>query len=409
MLPIQKLEIRSSEIRSRLGDIAATEGDLTEELRSEMERLVAESKDIETRRRALIVAGDVPPEPIEVRSDGQGRDMRQLLGRANLGQMLANIAEQRAHDGVEAELAEHFKLAARSIPLALVRRFDDPPLETRAAATIPSAVNSMQHESLKYVFPMSQSAFLGIAQETVPVGDAIYPVLTTDLTVETPARTVAGTETTAVFTAETLQPGRLQASLRYAREDRARFMMLDSDLRENLSAGLSDGLDHAVIQGTDGLLGTGGLTVRTGDGAAQANFATYRQLLYDSDTLDGRYADQASAVHLLFGPETYAHAGAVYRTANSDISSLENLIAHSGGVRISANIPDPASDVQAVLVAKMGMQRRNMVSALWENVDIIFDEITAVSTGEVILTAVMLYAMKIVDMGGYEYRAIKVA
>ena len=254
MLPIQRLEIRSSEIRSRLGDIAATEGDLSEDLRGEMERLVNESKDIEIRRRALIVAGDVPPEPIEVRDDSQGRDMRQLLGRANLGAMLSDIAEQRSHDGAQLELAEHFKLSARSIPLAMLRRFDDLPLETRAAATIPSTVNAMQNESLRYVFPMSQSAFLGVSQSTVGVGDAIYPVLTSDLTVETPDKSVAGSETTAIFTAETLSPGRIQASLRYAREDRARFLMLDSDLRENLSMGLADGLDHQVIQGTDGLL-----------------------------------------------------------------------------------------------------------------------------------------------------------
>ena len=409
MLPIQKLEIRSSEIRSRLGDIAATEGDLTEELRGEMDRLVAESKDIETRRRALIVAGDIPPEPIEVRSDAQGRDMRQLLGRANLGAMLSNIAEQRSHDGVEKELAEHFKLAARSIPLAMLRRLDDLPLETRAAATIPSTVNSMQNESLRYVFPMSQSAFLGVAQETVSVGDAIYPVLTSDLTVTTPARSAAGVETTATFSAEVLAPGRLQSSLRYTREDRARFLMLDSDLRENLSMGLADGLDHQVVQGTDGLLGSGGLTVRAGDGASEATYSTYRGLLYDSATLDGKYTSMASDVRMLMGPAVYSHCGATYRTANSDISAVENLMTNSGGVRISANISNPVSDVQAVLVAKLGMQRRNMVSALWEQIDVIFDEIIAVATGEMILTAVMLYAIKVIDSAGFEYRSIQVA
>ena len=116
----------------------------------------------------------------------------------------------------------------------------------------------------------------------------------------------------------------------------------------------------------------------------------------------------ASDVRMLMGPAVYSHSGTSYRTANSDISAIENLMANSGGVRISANIPDPASNVQAVLVAKLGMQRRNMVSALWEQVDIIFDEITAVSTGEVILTAVMLFAIKVIDSAGFEYRAIQV-
>lgn len=409
MLPLQKLELRSSEIKSRLSDLAAMDGELSEEHRSEMERLVNESKDIETRRRALLVAGDGPPPAIETRNDAQGGDMRRLLARGNLGQMLVNIAEQKPHEGAELELQQHYGLSTRSIPLAMLRRFDDLPLETRAAATIPSTVNSMQHESLRFVFPMSQSAFLGIAQETVPVGDAIFPVLTSDLTVTTPARTAAGVETTAVFSAEVLTPGRLQASLRYTREDKARFLMLDSDLRENLSMGISDGMDFQVIQGVNGLLGTGGLTVRAGDGAALATFSTYRGLLYDAATLDGRYTGMAGDVRMLMGSATYSHAGGVYRTANSDYSAVENLMMQSGGVRISANIPAPASDVQAVIVAKLGMQRRNFVSALWENVGIIFDEITAASTGEVILTAVALFAVKIIDFAGFEYRSIQVA
>lgn len=150
------------------------------------------------------------------------------------------------------------------------------------------------------------------------------------------------------------------------------------------------------------------MTVRSGDGAAEAVFSDYRGLLYDASTLDGKYTGMASDVRMLFGPATYAHAGTVYRSANSDYSAVENLMMQSGGVRISANIPAPVSNVQAVLVAKMGMQRRNMVSALWEQVDIIFDEITAASTGEVILTAVALFAIKIIDMAGFEYRAIQV-
>ncbi len=212
MLPYQKLELRSKEIRSRLSDLAVLDSELSDEQRTEMNSLQREYRDAEARLAALIVSGDIPA-PIETRDDGQGRDMRRLLARANMGQMLVNIAEQQQHAGPEAELQQHYGLSTRSIPLAMLRRFDDLPLETRAAATIPARVNAMQHESLRYVFPMSQSAFLGIAQETVSVGDAIFPVLTSDLTVTTPARAAAGTETTAVFTAEVLAPGRLQAGL----------------------------------------------------------------------------------------------------------------------------------------------------------------------------------------------------
>ena len=64
--------------------------------------------------------------------------------------------------------------------------------------------------------------------------------------------------------------------------------MLESSLRESLALGISDGLDLDAITGPNGLLGTSGLTVRTGDAAAEATFATYRGLLFDSMTIDGR-------------------------------------------------------------------------------------------------------------------------
>ena len=58
-------------------------------------------------------------------------------------------------------------------------------------------------------------------------------------------------------------------------------MGMDSALRENLSMGLSDGLDAQIVAGDDGLLGTNGLTARTGDATATATFADYRGLVYD--------------------------------------------------------------------------------------------------------------------------------
>ena len=234
-----------------------------------------------------------------------------------------------------------------------------------------------------YLFPMSAAAFLGVSQETVGVGDAIFPVLTSALDVGTPDKSATQAETTAVFRAETLTPGRIQAALRYTREDMARFLSLDSDLRQNLAMGLSDGLDRQVLSGTDGLLGTGGLTLRAGDAAATATFSDYRGLLFDAETIDGVYASMAGEIKMLMGPQTYAHCGGVYRTANSDISAVENLAMASGGVRVSANIPAPVNNDQDVIIAKQGMMRRNFISALWANLDVIYDEISSAAEGEI--------------------------
>ena len=59
---------------------------------------------------------------------------------------------------------------------------------------------------------------------TVPVGEHVFPVLTTNADVGTPAENAAQAETTGAFSADVLSPSRLQASFFfYSREDRARF------------------------------------------------------------------------------------------------------------------------------------------------------------------------------------------
>ena len=72
---------------------------------------------------------------------------------------------------------------------------------------------------------------------------------------------------------------------------------------------------------------------------SEASFATYRGLVYDTVTIDGRYAAQAADVRLVVGAATYAHAAAEYRGNNADDSALDSLLRVSGGVRVSAHVP----------------------------------------------------------------------
>ena len=89
---------------------------------------------------------------------------------------------------------------------------------------------------------------------TVPVGQAVFPVLTKELDVRTPAENADAEETTGTFSADVLSPARIQAAFFYSREDRAKFAGMDAALRENLTEGLSAGLDKQILAGTAGLL-----------------------------------------------------------------------------------------------------------------------------------------------------------
>ena len=124
--------------------------------------------------------------------------------------------------------------------------------------------------------------FLGVDMPTVDVGDAVYPVLSSSAVADSPAENAipvgAGIDseghTTGAFTAEVLSPGRIQASFFYSREDRARFMGMDSSLRMNLTDALADGLDREIIRGTNGLLT--GANLADHDAGAETTYANYR-------------------------------------------------------------------------------------------------------------------------------------
>ena len=87
-------------------------------------------------------------------TDGEGRELRSLIDRANVGNIFECALEHRTTDGVEAELQAHFKLAANSIPLAM--------LETRAVTPAPSDVGQNMSAIIPGVFPASAAAFLSV-------------------------------------------------------------------------------------------------------------------------------------------------------------------------------------------------------------------------------------------------------
>ena len=191
----------------------------------------------------------------------------------------------------------------------------------------PANVGQTQAPVIPGVFPMSAAAFLGIDMPTVGVGDAVFPVLTTNATVRTPAENADAAETTGAFSADVLTPSRLQAAFFYSREDRARFAGMDMALRENLSMALADGLDDQILSGTTGLLT--GTILANNNVTAETTFALYKsQMLYGR--VDGTYASGAGDIRLVVGAATYAHAAGQYRATENNYSALDVLMQAAG-------------------------------------------------------------------------------
>ena len=387
MTPLQTAQLRAGEIRIRLSELAA-EPDLSDETRAELDTLRKEYGDVERRAAALLITE--PDRTTIATKTAEGTEYRQMVARANVGTIFDDLLSHRATSGVEAELQQHLGLAGNQIPLDMLRGH----FEERAVTPAPGQVAQNQQTIIPYVFPQSAAAYLGIAMPSVPVGDAVFSVLTGTLDVHTPAENAAAAETTGSFSANVLTPRRLQASFFYSVEDRARFANMGEALRQNLNDGLADGLDKEILNGTDGLFN--GTNLSNNAQTTNDTFDSYLNNLVWGQ-IDGRYASMSSDLVMVMGAATYKDLGQTYRNTSVDRSALDRIQELTSGVKVSAHVPAPATNRQDVVI-KRGMSE-SAVAPVWEGVSLIPDEITKAANGQIVITAVMLFSMKVLRTG----------
>ena len=394
----QKIALEMSTTREALNALLAVE-ELSDEQRAELGTLTTRMQHLEIEARAAIVAED---EITVTRSDvvdGEARELRSLIDRASVGMIFEAALEHRATDGAESELQSHYRVAANAIPLAM--------LETRAVTPAPGQVGQNQSTIIPGVFPQSCAAFMNVDMPVVPTGDSVYPVLSTNADVGTPAENATQAETTGSFSASVLSPARLQASFFYSREDRARFSGMDEALRSNLSDALADGLDKQILTGTEGLFT--GTKLPNHNVTAVTSYANYRSEL-GYGRVDGTYAGSVGDLKIVMGAETYGHAAGVFRSANAgDRAALEDLMSVTSGVKVSAHVPAATgANKRQEAVIRLG-SRRDMVAPVWEGITLIPDEVTKAAAGQIVVTAVMLHAVRILRESGFYKQQVQIA
>ena len=385
----QRVALEMSAKREALNALLVVD-EMSDEQRTEMSTLTTRLQELETEARAAIMAEDVPVITTTTVPDGEDRELRGLIDRANVGNVFEAALEHRATTGPEAELQAHFHLAANVIPLTM--------LETRAVTSAPGQVAQNQSAIIPGVFPMSCAAFLAVDMPVVPVGDAVYPVLTTNADAGTPAEHAAQAETTGSFSANVLTPSRIQASFFYSREDQARFSGMGEALRSNLSDALADKLDQQILAGGSGLLH--GTILANHAASAVTTYANYRSEL-GYGRVDGTFAGSVGDLKIVMGAGTYGHAAGAFRSTNAgDRAALEDLMSVTGGVKVSAHVPAVDSANKQNVVIRLGA-RRDMVAPIWEGITLIPDEITKAANGQIVITAVMLYSVKLLRAAGF--------
>ena len=107
MTPIQKIQIRMSETREALNDLAGAE---SSEDMSRRDTLGAELKGQEVELRAAINADDAAS------TTPESREWSDVSGRFDLGEMFTNVIEHRASSGAIAEVQSERGVGANAIP-----------------------------------------------------------------------------------------------------------------------------------------------------------------------------------------------------------------------------------------------------------------------------------------------------
>ena len=394
------IEKAQSEIRTRVLEISALSGDeFTPELEAERDALRKRFAEGEIKFRASLDGLQIEQAKGITTVDAEATELRQLEVRASvggLGAIAAGVLSNHACEGEARELQQHYHLKPNQVPLSLMR---SPMVEDRTTGITPGPTNAGgdQRPIIPAIFPQSVASFLGINGQSVGVGEAAFAVVSTSATPGAPAEGADQAHSTAAFESASLVPSRLQVSLFFSVEDAARIQGLSDSLRMNLAAGLSDELDDQILtNATNGLFS--GTNLDNHNASAIGTFVTLKKrVIYDA--VDGKYANNAGDLRVVLGSASYAFAGGLYRGNNSDIDALESITGKVAGIRVSSHVPAVSGGKQELVVARGTAQ--HVAVALWSGMDLIEDPYSLSKSGEVILTARMLHAIKILRKDGF--------
>ena len=110
------------------------------------------------------------------------------------------------------------------------------------------------------------------------------------------------------------------------------------------------------------------------------------------------------------GATSYAHAGETYRNTTVDRNVLERLQDVTGGIRVSSHVPAAAgTPSKQNAVMRVGMNGQAAVAPIWDGIQLIPDEITKAASGQIVVTAIMLWNFKIIRTADFYKQQIQLA
>ena len=397
MLKSQQLQIRSSEIKSQLNDLA-NKDDATAEDAASIDKLRAELGAVESQYRAACAVEDMDTRTHA--GDPATREVEDLRQRASLGSFIDARLRGRMVDGAEEEYRSAVSASPGSIPLGMFEP------RTRAVSGAPTSGTPVNTTPVvPYVFASSLAGSLGVELRSASPGNFNVPRITTPpATGAGPVAAAAVTdETAAVMDIVSSTPRRLPASVRTNLEG---IWMLGPEyedaLRESVRMQLSAALDDQLINGASAAPNLDGLITQVGlPSSARSAVVNWNGAVDDFvDVIDGLWASSLDEVFAVVNPAGYRFVSKLYlagtgnQATPGDVSAAEHLRARTAGLRAHTRMPaEYASGTLdnhvAVLFARRGQADvTRAILPMWGELAI-DDPYTSASKGERVYTFVM--------------------
>ena len=375
MTDSQKIELRRSKVRERLGEIQKLAGDAySDAVKAEERALQDEYTDMEQRARSAIIAEDKVLDDAKGEAgegDAEHRERVELRSKARLTNYVVAILEGRDAQGAEAELRKAAGIRGHGIPLEL---FDTPTPEQRADAPSlsPSAGTGVNlHPLFPSIFARSVIPRMGVSMPRAPSGTFATGTVMTDLTAAAKAKGAAQESTAAVITTKTTQAHRISARLSLQIEDIVTIGVgnFESILRSNLSLALSAKLDDLGLNGTGQGANPQGLLSQLTDPANPSDVVDFDAFvsLVAGGIDGGPWAEDMTAVKVLVNAATMRKAETTFQSATNykgETSAAAYLRANSGGFMSSSRMPAAASNIAQCLRYRAGTMGLNGVNAV---------------------------------------------
>jgi len=403
MLTSKKLELRRSEIRQNLAELANIETPSEDETRK-MGELDTEYRAKEAQYRAALISEDeersTAGAELETRSE---KEWNEIMAGFEMRQVALSLDEGRALSGQTAEIVTELRSQGgyRGIPVPYAA------LETRAGETIASGTPDpiATRPLIERLFPASVAAQMGVQMINIGTGAQETPVTTSAITAGWQATETGNVPGPSAYTTldRPLKPDNtLGIQMRITRKTLLQSgSALEQAIRRDMNGAMAQEMDRAIFNGsgTNGeptgvFTGAAAWGIEETDLSAAATWAAIRSQVVAFMTANA--ATGPSAVRLLIRPEVWDTMDGAYITGTA-VTEWDRLKAAVGSISMSHNaLPDPALpasgvggdplESKALLTTSAGGVAPVFVG-LWGAVDLIRDPYSDAQSGGLRLTA----------------------